>query len=68
MHTRYVGVGVLIGAACILAGCEKSPLYTNLSELQANEVQAALLSARIDAQKEAEWGGRNPRPTEPGES
>jgi len=53
MRMRYVGIGMLIGAACILAGCEKSPLYSNLSELQANEVQAALLSARIDAQKEA---------------
>jgi type III secretion protein J len=50
---RYAGVGVLIGATCILAGCDRSPLYTNLSEFQANEVQAALLSARIDAQKEA---------------
>ena len=34
-----------------LAGCSRSPLYTDLTETQANEVQAALLSAHIDAQK-----------------
>jgi type III secretion protein J len=50
---RHVGIGALILAACTLAGCEKAPLYSSLSEYQANEVQAALLAARIDAQKEA---------------
>jgi type III secretion protein J len=41
----------LMLAAGILTGCSKSPLYTDLTETQANEVQAALLSAHIDAQK-----------------
>jgi type III secretion protein J len=36
-----------------LAGCARTPLYTELSETQANQVQAALLSAGIDAQKAA---------------
>ena len=41
----------LLLAAGVLTGCSKSPLYTDLTEIQANEVQAALLSAHIDAQK-----------------
>jgi type III secretion protein J len=41
----------LLLAAGILTGCSRSPLYTDLTETQANEVQAALLSAHIDAQK-----------------
>ncbi|MDB6157350.1 MAG: type secretory pathway needle complex inner rane lipoprotein [Gammaproteobacteria bacterium] len=41
----------LVFAAGILTGCSKSPLYTDLTETQANEVQATLLSAHIDAQK-----------------
>lgn len=36
-----------------LAGCTRTPLYTELTETQANQVQAALLSAGIDAQKAA---------------
>lgn len=36
-----------------LAGCARTPLYTELTETQANQVQAALLSAGIDAQKTA---------------
>src|SRR5215468_827360 len=36
-----------------LIGCSRSPLYTDLTETQANEVQAALLAAHIDAQKTA---------------
>src|SRR5437868_15340430 len=41
----------LLLAAGSLVGCSRSPLYTDLTETQANEVQAALLSAHIDAQK-----------------
>lgn len=37
--------------AVLLAGCAKTPLYSDLTERQANDVEAALLSARIDAQK-----------------
>jgi type III secretion protein J len=37
----------------LLAGCARAPLYGDLTETQANEVQAALLSAGIDAQKAA---------------
>ena len=40
-------------AAVVLAGCSRAPLYTDLTESQANEVQAALLAAHIDAQKTA---------------
>jgi type III secretion protein J len=36
-----------------LVGCTRTPLYTELTETQANQVQAALLSAGIDAQKTA---------------
>jgi type III secretion protein J len=36
-----------------LGGCTRSPLYTDLTETQANEVQAALLAAHVDAQKAA---------------
>jgi type III secretion protein J len=41
----------LLLAAGILTGCDRTPLYSDLNEAQANEVQAALLSANIDAQK-----------------
>ncbi|HEY2464504.1 MAG TPA: type III secretion inner membrane ring lipoprotein SctJ [Steroidobacteraceae bacterium] len=41
----------LLLAAGVLAGCNRTPLYSDLSETQANEVQAALLSAHIDTQK-----------------
>src|SRR6476660_5311864 len=41
----------LLLTAGSLVGCSRSPLYTDLTETQANEVQAALLSAHIDAQK-----------------
>ena len=42
---------LVASAACVLAGCARAPLYSALSEGQANEVQAALLSAHIDADK-----------------
>jgi type III secretion protein J len=43
----------VVAAACIIAGCSRGPLYSDLTETQANEVQAALLSAGIDARKAA---------------
>jgi type III secretion protein J len=43
----------LVLAACLIAGCSRGPLYSDLTESQANEVQAALLSAGIDARKAA---------------
>lgn len=43
-----VAAGVLL-----LAACGRTPLYSELSEAQANEVQAALLAAHIDAGKTA---------------
>jgi type III secretion protein J len=52
-QTRGCLVLALLAAGGLLAGCSKSPLYTDLTETQANEVQAALLSAHIDAQKAA---------------
>jgi type III secretion protein J len=39
-------------ALLALTGCNKVNLYSQLSEQQANEIVAALLSARIDADKE----------------
>ena len=46
-------VVLLVAVAAGLFGCSRSPLYTDLTEAQANEVQAALLAAHIDAQKSA---------------
>ena len=43
----------IVAAACVIAGCSRGPLYSDLTETQANEVQAALLSAGIDARKAA---------------
>ena len=43
----------IVAAACVLAGCSRGPLYSDLTETQANEVQAALLSAGVDARKAA---------------
>jgi type III secretion protein J len=44
---------MVASAACVLVGCTRAPLYSALTEGQANEVQAALLSAHIDADKVA---------------
>ncbi len=38
--------------AALAAGCARSPLYSDLTESQANEVQAALLGAGVEALKE----------------
>ncbi len=43
----------VVCVACVLVGCTRAPLYSALTEGQANEVQAALLSARIEANKTA---------------
>jgi type III secretion protein J len=50
VRARIVAVGCV---ACVLVGCARAPLYSALTEGQANEVQAALLSAKIDANKAA---------------
>jgi type III secretion protein J len=51
---RNVRTGALLLLTSVLvAGCAKSVLYTDLSEVQANEVEAALLSSHIDADKSA---------------
>ena len=42
---------LLLVTAVLLGGCAKNTLYTELTETQANEVEAALLSAHIDADK-----------------
>ena len=44
---------VLLLAVSLLAGCARAPLYSDLTETQANDVQAALLAAGIDARKAA---------------
>jgi len=38
--------------ALLATGCARSPLYSDLTEAQANEVQATLLGAGIDARKD----------------
>ncbi len=50
-------LGVLLALACLfgLAGCEQE-LYTGLSEVEANEMVAALSSAGIGAQKTVQDG------------
>ncbi len=42
---------MLLGGFLLLAGCNQSPLYSNLTEQQANEVEAALLQASVEASK-----------------
>ena len=42
---------LLLLTSVLLAGCARNVLYTELTETQANEVEAALLSAHIDADK-----------------
>jgi len=41
----------LVLAALLLAGCGRSPLYSQLDEQQANELMAALLDSGIEADK-----------------
>ncbi|MBL4866601.1 MAG: type III secretion inner membrane ring lipoprotein SctJ [Pseudomonadales bacterium] len=43
----------------MLSACNESPLYSKLTEQQANEVEAALLSANIDAHKEPAIDGEH---------
>jgi type III secretion protein J len=50
MHNVRSGALLLL-TSVVLAGCAKSALYTDLNEVQANEVEATLLSAHIDADK-----------------
>lgn len=42
---------IILALATALIGCDRQPLYSNLNEQQANEVEAALLSAGIEAGK-----------------
>lgn len=42
----FIGVGLIM-----LSGCDHPPLYSQLSEQQANEVEAVLLQAHLDAEK-----------------
>jgi type III secretion protein J len=46
-----IRIFALLWGAVILGGCGRNPLYSDLTESQANEVQAALLSVHIDADK-----------------
>jgi type III secretion protein J len=46
-----IRIFALLWGAAILGGCGRNPLYSDLTESQANEVQAALLSVHIDADK-----------------
>lgn len=44
---------VWLSAAVLLSACSDAPLYSALDEQQANEIEAALLGAGIDADKQA---------------
>ena len=48
---RRLTLGTLLLLTGALGACSNYPLYSDLTEMQANEVQAALLMAQIDAQK-----------------
>lgn len=50
MNPRQL-VPALAAASMLLAACGREPLYSKLSETQANEVQSALLNAGISAAK-----------------
>ena len=51
---RNVRSGALLLFVCLVSvGCTRNVLYTDLTETQANEVEAALLYAHIDAEKGA---------------
>ncbi len=58
MSVRVMSPGALLRAGVLvsmltLAACGGSPLYSALDEQQANEIEAALLDAGIDADKQA---------------
>jgi type III secretion protein J len=51
-YPLYPSIALFLAVA-LLAGCARAPLYSDLTETQANDVQAALLAAGIDARKAA---------------
>jgi type III secretion protein J len=51
MNRRVLRSAAAALLALALLGCGKAPLYTQLTERQANEIVALLLNARIDADK-----------------
>jgi type III secretion protein J len=50
-HMQRLRPGALLLVTGALVACTNNPLYSDLTEKQANEVQAALLTAQIDAEK-----------------
>ena len=56
---RRLARGVsLLAAVVLVAGCAREALYSDLTEEQANEVQAALLGAGMDAYKDSSSKGK----------
>jgi type III secretion protein J len=49
---RNLRIVSAIAACLLMAGCGRAVLYGNLSEQQANEVEAVLLAAKVDADKQ----------------
>lgn len=49
--SRFFAVILIVCLASVITACKESPLYTALKEQQANEVEASLLVAGIDANK-----------------
>jgi type III secretion protein J len=56
---RRLARGVsLLAAAALVTGCAREALYSDLTEEQANQVQAALLGAGMDAHKDSSSKGK----------
>ncbi|PID42915.1 MAG: EscJ/YscJ/HrcJ family type III secretion inner membrane ring protein [Gammaproteobacteria bacterium] len=49
---QLLKTAVLFMAVLALSACNESPLYSSLDEQQANEIEAALLAANINARKQ----------------
>lgn len=50
-YSRQLGLVAIVMAVAMVAGCAGDPLYSDLSEHQANEVMAALVAAQLNANK-----------------
>ncbi len=54
LSSRLWAVGILALLSVLVSGCKDTPLYSALSEQQANEVEAALLRSGISTEKRRE--------------
>jgi type III secretory pathway lipoprotein EscJ len=56
LFIRYTLISLM---ALSLLACDDSPLYSTLTEQQANEIEAALLTVHIDARKKPSLDGEH---------